>query len=164
MVAPLKKVEMSKLEAVSYAQMLYEMKGVSLVKIAQSMGITRKTVTKWRDKHKWLEKGKEIQKVTSLTRDKFMNHLSDLGMPPEKAAKLLVEGMTKPMQDQVIGTDKDGKATTLYKGNKDYKARHKFHHDYLVMTGLLGNNKTLEVNNNGEGSVNIQVNLPSKGD
>ena len=161
-----KKLEVASIgrtELLAVAKAMWEVQGLSARIIAENCGVSVGSIEKWKVKYNWMKKGNDADKVENLTRLKFMDLLSEQGMPPERAAKLLVEGMTKPQQDQIIDIDpKTKKPKVLFKGTPDYKARHKYHHDYLVMTGLIGNNKSLEVNNNGEGSVNIMVNLPPK--
>lgn len=162
-------LQISRASAVTVAKLMYEIEGVSLPKIATNVGVSLNCVKKWKNKDNWLAKGVKAPEVAELTRQRFTNMLAEAGMPPEKAAALLVAGMTTPMKDQVIEPDtnkKTGKTTmkTLSEGVPDHGIRHKYHHDYMLAVGMIGNNSSLQVNNQGTGSVNVQVNLPAKGE
>jgi len=164
-----KALKVTKVQLKTNAQLMYEIKGMTLTDIGKALGITRVTLGKWKKKGGWKERGEDLPEVVEMTRQKTIEMFAEQGMPPERAAGLMIEGMTQPREGRVVEQKFDRKQGKIvdkvaFKGHKDFKVRHKFQHDYMLMTGQIGGSSKMELNNNGTGTVNVMVNLPEKKD
>jgi len=146
-----------------YARYLREMRGRTWNSISEELGVPVRTLQSWGEKEVWKERGATAPEMEQFTRARFMELAAANGMPKTKAVQLLVEGMTKPIvettQDKVT---EEGEIISEAKTLPDYATRHKFQKDYWVLAGLYSTNKQMEINNNGEGTVNVQVIIPEK--
>jgi len=144
------------------ARAMWEVQGLTVPDIARQVSKSVSAVEKWKAKQGWLKKTELAGELQELTKQKFLNQLADAGMPSERAAKLLITGMTRPRQDQISETDpKTGRTKMTFRGNPDYKTRHKYLHDYLLVAGVAGSPERQAGPGQG-GSINIQVNIPEK--
>ena len=75
------------------AKFKYEVQGKGATEISKELNIEAQTIARWKTKEKWLAKGSENEKLKMLTRQTFMEKCIDLGMPSDRAIKLLIEGM-----------------------------------------------------------------------
>lgn len=171
MAAVVKKLNIDRNQIIATAQAMHEVRGTSLAEISKIIGVSKTSIQKWKTKYQWKSKKADLPKVIDLTRQTFIEGMAKEGMPPEKALKLMVKGMTEPKTDQIVEkqVERNKKGDLIskeyrvaFEGFADEGIRHKYHHDYMLAAGLIGNSKGLEINNNGEGSVNIQVNLAAK--
>lgn len=159
------KVTLGRNEVLALAKVMYEVKGNSLKEIGEVFGVSHNAVKKWKQREGWADRKSKLPEVVEITRQKFLDTMAQKGMPPERAADLLIQGMTEPMTGQILAEPdkKGGQVEVLHPGTADYKARQKHLHDYLVLAGLIGNNGNgMQVNNSADGTVNIQVNIPTK--
>lgn len=161
------KVLMSLDQAREVARNMWEIQGLTMRQIAKVMGKSLGAIEKWGRVMDWMKKADLKEnvgvEVRELTRKKFLDQLAEAGLPSERITELFIEGLTKPMADQVVELDpKTKEYKTVHKGNPDYKTRHKYHHDYMIAAGLIGNPQD-QVRGPGQGgSINIQVNIPEK--
>jgi len=166
MAAVIKTIKLDRNEVIATAQAIYEVRGTSLEKISKMLGVHVETVKKWKRKGVWKDREAELPKVLELTRQKTIEMFAKQGMPPERAVDLMIEGMEDQQVEIVNEVDDSGKshkvAKTVFEGHKSYKTRHKFQHDYHLLTGQIGGSGKVELNNNGTGTVNVMVNLPEK--
>lgn len=141
------------------ARLMWTVEGKTLPQIALKMGKGLRTIEKWRSLGGWSKDGKGALKVRELTQKNFIEELARQGMDSQRMAELLIEGMTVPMKDNALISNT---GAVLKKATPDYKTRHSYQRDALGIAGVLGNSE----NASGEfkGSINIQVNIPTKKD
>tara|TARA_R110002126_G_scaffold54331_1_gene147103 strand:- start:513 stop:1022 length:510 start_codon:yes stop_codon:yes gene_type:complete len=143
------------------ARAMFEMEGRTLIDIGKDFGISPNTLTHWKRKEKWLPKGSESKKIDYITRELFQQQLIEQGMPSKRATNLLIQGMSEPVIEQVIGVDSENKP--IIRSTPDYNTRQKYQKDYWKMNGLYDNagaKESLGIQNSDGGTINIQVNLP----
>lgn len=167
------KVLMTLPQAREIGRMMWEVQGLTMPQIALSMGKSTSAIEKWSRVMNWKKKS-ELKKegntgglaVREMTRQKFLDILSDRGMPPEKAIDILVKGMTEPELEPTIlegGKDVfDQQLPDTIIRHKDHKTIHKYLHDYFIIGGAIGNPDKDSGGLKGLGSINIQVNIPVK--
>lgn len=141
------------------ARLMWTVEGKTLPEIALKVGKGLRTIEKWRSLGGWSKDGRGALKVRELTQKNFIEELARQGMDSQRMAELLIEGMTVPMKDNALISNK---GVTLKAATPDYKTRHSYQKDALGIAGVLGNAE----NASGEfkGSINIQVNIPTKKD
>ena len=149
------------------ARWMRETEGLSYPEISKTTGIPERTLQSWAQKEVWKKKGEDAPLVEQWTRTRFLELAAANGMPKQRALGLLVEGMTKPVietteEKEVIGEDGQVSYKKEFKQLPDYATRHKFQKDYWVLAGMYSTNKQMEINNQGEGTVNVQVIIPEK--
>ena len=161
------KVLMSLDQAREVARNMWEIQGLTMSQIAKVMGKSLGAIEKWGRVMDWMKKSDLKEnvgaEVRELTRKKFLDQLAEAGLPSERITELFVEGLTTPMQGEIVELDsKTKKYKVAHPGTPDHKTRHKYHHDYMIAAGLIGNG-TEQARGPGQGgSINIQVNIPEK--
>ena len=152
-----------KTQAKATAKAMFEIQGLSHDEISLKTGFSKSIIKQWSYKEKWMEnRALLVPKVEELTRQKFLELASAQGLPPERAISALIEGLTQANKDYVVG-EKNGKIETLFEGKPDFAVRQKYLNTYMQVSGLIGNNVgNSGINVNGEGTVNVQINMPSK--
>lgn len=157
------KVLMSLEQAMNIAKAMWEVQGLTIPQIAGNMSKSVSAIEKWKVKKGWLKKTERGEELRELTRSKFLDQLAQAGMPSERVAKLMVEGMTTPMSGQVVAPDPNdsSKMIVVHDGFADHKTRHKYQHDYLVMAGVMSHQEKSQ-GSGFNGTVNVQVNIPTK--
>lgn len=146
-----------------YAKFLREVKGMTWPAVSEETGVPERTLQSWAEKEVWKAKGEDAVQVEEFTRQRFLELTAANGMPKQKAVELLVEGMTVPTVETVVEEiDDKGKPEAKKKIAPDYNTRHKYQKDYWTLSGLYSTNKQMEINNQGSGTVNVQVILPEK--
>jgi hypothetical protein len=159
------KVLISLEQAMEIARNMWEIQGLTIPQIADSLGKSVSAVEKWKVKEGWLKKSEMVGEVRELTRKKFLDQLAEAGLPSERITQLFIEGLTQPMQGEIVEYDEEQKQyVTKHEGRPDFKTRHKYHHDLMIAQGLIGNNqeKGGAGGPGGLSSINIQVNIPQK--
>lgn len=162
------KVLISLEQAKEIGRAMWEVQGLTMPQIGAALGKSLGAIEKWSRQEGWAKKS-DLRKagmggeVRELTRQKFLDHLAEAGMPPERAAQIMVQGMTEPSVTKTeLSKNSDGEIVENVVVQKDHKVIHKYLHDYLLAADAIGGTPSSSTPAGGHGSINIQVNIPEK--
>lgn len=144
------------------ARALWEISALPTREIAEKLGVAKDTISRWAEKENWLDKNLVKEAVIpEITRSLLLEKLANQGLPPEVAMQAMVDGLTKPEEEIAAVKAEDG--SVVMEGVVDYKTRHKYLETYLKLTGITGGNSNsgLNLNNTGEGNINVIVEIPA---
>jgi hypothetical protein len=109
----------------------YESGNYTLAQIGEKRGIPSKCIEKWSCKFGW-RKSALVPQVQAAINEKTIETLARLGMPKEKALRILIDGLEKPEFTQFEGKGDQMIATPM----KDYKLILGYLKEYLQITDM----------------------------